>query len=137
MKVIVRPRQHGKTLELIKMCYLNPGYAIVVPTQRFKDNIRGLSLKHGFPVPKLFTVDEVQVDRRHKIGEKITGILVDNADYILTDHLGLYGNYNLKAISIDGLPREQDYDERADYNEYKNLTYQQFRDLKDKALGNF
>lgn len=134
MKVIVRPRQHGKTLELIKLCYLNPGYIILVPNQMYKKSVEKLARTHGFGIPDMFTIDEIKISKRSNIRKDVTGVLIDNAEYILAHIFDLYGNYSIKAICIDGLKDEVDYDEGKDYMEYKSLTYQQYRELKDDSI---
>lgn len=124
MKVIVRPRQMGKTTELIRMSN-ETGHVIVVPFQKFVERVERLAIKHDIPIKKPMTIAKLKECQ----DDTIKGVLIDNADYILRDLIGA-GRYEIKAITIDGLPNEKFYDERESYMEYERLTYQEFCELK-------
>ncbi len=128
MKVIVRPRQMGKTRKLIQISE-QTGAIIIVPDHRFVKNVQGLALKLGYVIPKPMTFGEL----KEKQVKPELGVLIDNADYIIRS---MIGSVVIKGIALDGFANEDDYDERRDYEnreEFKNLTYEDFCTLKEKA----
>lgn len=98
-KTIVRPRQSGKTMDLIEYAAENNA-TIVVPTHRQIKYVTNLAKKMGLniPTPITYTKSDLKGHRGP--------FIVDNAELILADLLGA----RPIAVSMSGIP-EIEYDE--------------------------
>lgn len=134
MKVIVRPRQTGKTTELIKLA--NAHNAIMVCLRH--ESAKGIDRKAkqmGLVIPTAVSYSQENL-RLIK-----NPIIIDNADRILCDMLNI-PHCSVVAMAMDGVPN-MDYDEMRDYNQFielskhnKDLTYQKFIEMKyNKKFG--
>ena len=128
MRVILRPRQQGKTLELINISE-KTGAIIVVPKEQMIDNVLKLAKKHFYEIQRPITVNQAK-DLRIRSSER-TGLVIDNVNLILNEVVGW--GHDIKAIAIDGLQNEVDYDEYSDHESYRKLTYSEYCKLKEKA----
>lgn len=101
-KMIIKPRQTGRTTELIKMAAENNLYIVTTDRQRalsIAKMARDLGLKIPFPI----TFRELSVRPYSFIKE----VLIDDADHILERCVGV----KIKAITM-----EAPHEDRTDYS---------------------
>ena len=96
MKIIYRPRQTGKTYELIKQADNYNGY-IVTMNRRSCENILGLAEKHNFKINFPLTLDEFLRGEFYPQGVK--KVYFDNVDLIL-QNLAMRKNVLVEAITL-------------------------------------
>lgn len=85
MKVIIRPRGHGKTTLLVQTAAKN-GLPILC-TRKCNAKIYEMRAKElGLPIPQIFTVNDMLQGRIRCLGHQ--NILVDEADDVLTEFIG-------------------------------------------------
>lgn len=94
MKIIARPRQSGKTTELIKMS-AETGYIMAVPNIENKIWVMEKAKEMGLNIPEPFTHDQF-IDLDYE-DEGIKGFLIDNAEYLLKK----LTDVPIRAIVID------------------------------------
>ncbi len=80
MNIIMRPRNAGKTTELIKLSAQNGGY-IVCNSHNEAWQIHELSRQMGLEIPFPLTYSEFLHGYYHPQGVK--NLLIDNADYLI------------------------------------------------------
>lgn len=98
MKVIARGRRTGKTIEIIKESALTGNY-ILVRNHTEAQRILRLAQKMKLSIPLPVTVSEVSLGRIQGTSIKRDGILVDNAEFVLQQLLGI--KINTLTISIN------------------------------------
>lgn len=116
MKVIVRPRQCGKSHELIKYAH-ESGYHILVAKSRDGTRLYNLAQNIGYPISRsrILTASVDQLTSKD-----IVGIVIDDVDLVLGSLLGNLGN-KVKMITISGVP-EHEYDDGADPAQYLDFV---------------
>lgn len=94
MKVIYKPRQSGKTMDLIRMS-ANTDKVIVCSNQTNRENIQNKAEILGLNIPEPITYSQfVQGEYRSK---KISKFLIDDAEYLLEILGGVIG---VEAITL-------------------------------------
>ena len=94
MKVIYRPRQAGKTLELIKIAEKDNLY-IVCPNRSQVYHIAELAKKIGLVIPFPLTWQEL-IDKQY-YSKTINGFLIDNLDQCIQT---LSPTVEIKGVSL-------------------------------------
>ena len=130
MKVIVRPRQMGKTTELIKMA---ERYDAVIVTHRYETakQVGRMAEELGYCIRPPICCSTLKSDI--KCGD-IRNLIIDNAEIVLSEILG-HGN-RIIGMSISGVENKF-YDAQKDHEQYEDfrrfrpdLTFQQFCTIK-------
>ena len=127
MKIIVRPRQMGKTSELIRLAEKKDGVIVCLKMDTAK-NIDRLAMKMGIKI-RPSTTYGCLVDIKGPF-------IIDNADCILRTLLKLTSS-NVAGLAMNGVP-EKEWDERRDYMQWEEfnrlrddeLTYKEFIEFK-------
>lgn len=101
MKIIARGRRTGKTMEVIRESARTGNY-ILVSNQFQAKNVFKLSLEMGVSIPYPLTVSEMEKGSIQRTSVKRDGIIVDNADYILQQLLGVKVNTMTISIAKEG-----------------------------------
>ena len=96
MKVILKARNAGKTIELIKLSAKNGGY-IICRSMEEASGIQKTAIKMGLSIPFPISWDEFIKKRYYAKG--IKSFLIDNADDLLQE---LCKNIKLEAITLNG-----------------------------------
>lgn len=96
MKVISRPRQTGKTTQLLYTS-ATVGIPILVDTKHRVEQLKIEADKLGISIPDPFTVDEIYNNRSEYL--KGSEILVDDSHLVLGALLKHFG-YTTKAITV-------------------------------------
>jgi len=135
MKVIVRPRQCGKTTELLEYAAF---YGYTILTHKHADCKRLLDLAHdmGLDIPEPISVTTYPDCACSKV---FKGIIIDNADLIMKHFLRDIlpsCNGNLAMMTMSGVP-EHEYDEHGDVEQWEefrqynpDLHYREFAKFK-------
>lgn len=128
MKVIVKPRQMGKTTELIKLAHAHKS-TIVCLRHETVNVVNRKTKEMELNIPPAISYSQ---EKLRLIGGSI---MIDNADRILCDILKV-PYCSVVAIAVDGIPN-MNYDEMKDYDQFiefskhnKDLTYQKFIEMK-------
>ena len=132
MKVILRPRQMGKTSKLIEIAANTDSTILCVRHA----HIRGLvcqAKELGYAIPRPMSVASF-LNTDTPLRPK--RILVDNAEWVLSDLLRLQGRSELTGLAMTGV-NDINYDEQRDYQQWeefrksnKNLTFVEFVEFK-------
>lgn len=102
MKVLIRPRQRGKTAELIKESYENQTYILTLNRKR-ADNINRQAERMGLHIPNPVTLEDYKRTNGFQ-GSFIKEILIDDADDILKE---IFRRVEIKTITMtDREPKE-------------------------------
>ena len=126
MKIIVRPRQMGKTTELILIAEKTQATIICRKCETAK-SVKRMALEMGCNIPEPTSYTNTK---------NIEGnFLIDNADWILSAFLKI-PQHLIVGIAMDGVP-EIDWDERQDIEQWEefrrtrpDLTYKKFCEFK-------
>lgn len=89
--LLIRPRQQGKTADLVKIASQDPRGAILVP---FRDMKMIMIERFNLPPHRVVTFDELGPDNVH-----IENLYIDDADMILQR---IFQRYRIKAITMTG-----------------------------------
>lgn len=100
MNIIIKPRNAGKTTEIIKRAARDPDGILVEPTESMVDAARDTIalMRHRLEIDRVPVV--VNIDR---LRERLQGmhprpvIYIDNADYILQQ---MVGECRIKALTM-------------------------------------
>lgn len=111
---IFRPRQSGKSRDLIKMSAVT-GYYIVTANMVRAKILFDLAQKYGFNIPYPFTVEEYLKSGKLK-GSFIKKILIDDADAVLQ---AVFDTVCIEAITMT-------------YDENDKTIYEQMRRVKNE-----
>lgn len=95
MQVIVRPRQGGKTTEMLRMAAENFSY-IVCPTRKDVDRLWQLARTLDVDIPHPITWDEFVQGRYHLAG--VGSFVIDDLDRCVQ----YMSHVEIKAISVTG-----------------------------------
>lgn len=101
MKIIARGRRAGKTMEVIRESARTGNY-ILVSNQFQAQNVFKLSLEMGLSIPYPLTVSEMEKGSIQSTSIKREGILIDNADFIIQQLLGVKVNTMTISIAKEG-----------------------------------
>lgn len=111
MKVIVRPRQMGKTSDLIEYASKND-YVIVCQNHRAREHIQRLADKLGCKIrPPIYPRKLTDNSRAIKDSMKCIdakGIVVDDIEWVLQEFLGM--GMLIRGFTATGIP-EVEFDE--------------------------
>ena len=131
MKAIVRPRQMGKTSELIKLA-ANTDSTILCVRHSHIRSVVDLAKKIGYAIPEPMSVDSFQ---KPKHIDRPRRILIDNAEWVLIDLLRLQ-DVRLVGLAMTGV-NDVDYNEQYDCEQWqefkrtnKDLTFIEFCNFK-------
>lgn len=97
MKVIARGRCSGKTMELVKESAMTGSY-ILVRDRSMVQEVEKLAIKMNLKIPYPITPDEIQRGKAYGTSIKRDGVLVDNAELVLQQLLGV--KINALTVSI-------------------------------------
>lgn len=106
MKLIIKSKGGGKTTELIEMAHKTHQY-IVVADAREAGRVFHEAQKNGKTIQFPITYDEFLMPKtKRKPANFKQGVLIDNAEYLLSYITHLYGE-DLKAITLtrEGSPQ--------------------------------
>lgn len=92
---IFRPRQSGKSTDLIKMSAVTGWYIVTANRVRAKI-LFDLAQKYGFDIPNPFTVEDYLRSGKLK-GSFIKNILIDDADAVLQ---AVFDTVRIEAITM-------------------------------------
>lgn len=92
---IFRPRQSGKSTDLIKMSAVT-GHYIVTANRARAEILFELAKELGYNIPNPFTVDDYLRSRKLK-GSFIKEILIDDADAVLQ---AVFDTVRIEAITM-------------------------------------
>jgi thymidine kinase len=128
MKVIVGPRQSGKSTKLVELAAKN-NLTIITFNHPSISYLMDIAKKHGHEIKDPVFADGKSTSR--KFGGDC---VIDEADFILEKMLGL-DFCRVKAMSVCGV-NGVDYDEQKDWHQFldfqkcRDLTYQEFIGFK-------
>ncbi len=94
MKLIIKPRQSGKTSELIRMSEETNAY-ILTPNRVMAEYVSIMAKQQGYNILFPITLDEYMRSRLK--GSHVTHILIDNADMVLQQ---IFNEATIDAITM-------------------------------------
>ena len=94
MKIIARPRQTGKTTELILRSH-QTNYPIIVPTLKQTELIKKMANEYHLWIPEPIAICDGRSTRSSD------PVLLDNADAIIEDILKLYFGRKIDTIVLN------------------------------------
>jgi len=130
MKVIVRPRQMGKTTELLKYAAEND-LVIVTHTVDYAKQLDKQATRAGLIMRPPIAASMLMNDMKCN---DVKGVVIDNVELVLS--VLMHNISPIYGMTVSGVP-ELDYDERKDHEQFEDfkkgnpdLTWQQFCSFK-------